>query len=362
MASQGEPRVGIKTKFLIISDTHGLEFPPYIKLPSENTIDIAIHCGDLTQHSKLEEFRATIKLLEKINASIKLVIAGNHDFSLDPEILQQKLAEAKAISSDGIDATLIMKEYGEDGAALRLLQDARDNNILFLGEGTHNIALPNGGTVKVYASPYTPNSGGDWGFQYHEKHLFAIEDDTDVVITHGPPHGIMDMTRDKKRIGCSDLFAAVAKAQPKIHCFGHVHSGWGAKLVTWRENISETPSHFTDIDNGRSRVISTLLKKKAEDLENKEILRSSYETSQCSGDNVLSRGQTLFVNAANKGDEEALTQLPWIVDVELDGSGIASDRSCKSSQVLADRVGNLKRIRDEKPELDSSLSQRKRIK
>lgn len=349
--------MGIKTKIFIISDTHGLEFSTNIKLPSENTVDIAIHCGDLTQHSRLEEFRATIKLLEKINASIKLVIAGNHDFSLDLKILQQKLAEAKKISSDDIDGTLITREYGEDGAALRLLQDARENNILFLVEGTHNILLPNGGTLKVYASPYTPNSGGDWGFQYHEKHLFAIEDDTDVVITHGPPHGIMDMTDDKKRIGCPDLFAAVAKAQPKIHCFGHVHSGWGAKLVTWREQISETPSHFTDIDNGRSHVISTLLKKQAEDLENKDMLRSSYETSHCTGDNnVVDRGRTLFINAANKGDEETLTQLPWIVDIELDRSQIESDLSCQTSDdVPTDTASNLKRIRkDERAELDSS--------
>ncbi|KAI0133555.1 hypothetical protein BJ170DRAFT_606663 [Xylariales sp. AK1849] len=59
----------------------------------------------------------------------------------------------------------------------------------------------------------------------------------------------MDYTDSKQRAGCPHLFGAIRRAKPLLHCFGHIHEGWGSKLVTWRDKISERPSHFTDIDN-----------------------------------------------------------------------------------------------------------------
>ena len=54
-----------------------MEFDSGFKLPKA---DVAIHCGDLTDGSLLEEFRGAIRLLRDIDAPLKLVIAGNHDF------------------------------------------------------------------------------------------------------------------------------------------------------------------------------------------------------------------------------------------------------------------------------------------
>ncbi|KAB8239739.1 uncharacterized protein BDW43DRAFT_259020 [Aspergillus alliaceus] len=44
---------------------------------------VAIHFGDLTTESKFEENRAAIRLLANINAPLELVIASNHDITLD---------------------------------------------------------------------------------------------------------------------------------------------------------------------------------------------------------------------------------------------------------------------------------------
>lgn len=52
--------------------------------------DVAIHCGDLTEESKLEEYRASIQLLKDIHAPLKLVIAGNHDFTMDIPAFRKK--------------------------------------------------------------------------------------------------------------------------------------------------------------------------------------------------------------------------------------------------------------------------------
>lgn len=294
-------------------------------------VDVAIHCGDLTQHSKLEEFQAAICLLEKINAPLKLVIAGNHDFSLDVPILKQKIAEAKRIATEPLDEALIKREYGDYGTAREILEQARSKDIIFLDEGLYRFSLRNGSQLNIYASPYTPStmSANEWGFQYGALHDFDINSGIDVVVTHGPPHGIMDMSAEKKRIGCPQLFAAVAKAQPRIHCFGHAHDAWGAKLVAWRSQISDTPSHFTDIDNDKSCVIENLSTLKGSKFESSEErtsreeriagyrIRGHCRTSHCRDDvRSLGPGETLFVNAAVKGHER-LDQLPWIVEIEL---------------------------------------------
>ena len=71
----------IKSRILVISDTHGDDL---IHKPTTGTYDVAIHCGDLTEESKLDEFRASLNTMLAIKAPLKLIIAGNHDFSLGP--------------------------------------------------------------------------------------------------------------------------------------------------------------------------------------------------------------------------------------------------------------------------------------
>lgn len=70
------------TKLLVLSDTHDQhdnigELPP---------VDVIIHCGDLTQIGGLSNYRRAIQYLSRSNAELKLVIAGNHDISLDKSL------------------------------------------------------------------------------------------------------------------------------------------------------------------------------------------------------------------------------------------------------------------------------------
>ena len=316
----------IKTSFLILSDTHGMEFGPEDR-PFQHA-DVAIYCGDLTEESKLEEYRASIRLLEDNSAPLKLVIAGNHDFTMDIPAFRKKIADARP----HLDSDLVRKVYGDDGDARQIFEDARAAGLIFLDEGSHHFTLENGVILTVYASPWTP-SLSDWGSQYppSQGHNFEIKEGTDLVITHGPPKGIMDYTDSKQRAGCSDLFRAVARARPQLHCFGHIHEGWGAKLVTWRDQLSETPSHFTDIDNEHSVVLEKLSGFKQTELDTMESKEQKskktenyrrercYATSHYTGDAnpVVSRKQTLFINAAIQGTEEYPLQMPWLVELKL---------------------------------------------
>ncbi|KAI8715294.1 Metallophos domain-containing protein [Fusarium sp. LHS14.1] len=318
----------IKTRFLILSDTHGLRFQAD-RMPN-NPVDVAIHCGDLTGGSKLHEIRQVIELLKEIDAPLKIVIAGNHDFSLDDLAFKQKITEASRLAQEDLEGS-IKAEYGDYGDARRLFDGPE--GIVFLEEGSHQFTLDNGALLRVYASPYTPTTGNssDWGFQYSGAHEFAINKGTDIVVTHGPPHGIMDMTTERERVGCPQLFAAVARAQPKLHCFGHVHSSWGARLVAWRPTISDKPSHFSDVDNEKSMMVESLARLKGskfESAEAKEARQDAAEryrsqrccqTSHCTGDDKpLSPAETLFVNAAVMGADDELSQFTWLVDIELE--------------------------------------------
>jgi predicted phosphodiesterase len=209
----------VATRIFIISGTHGEMCPLY----KNQRAHVAIHCGDLTEEPKIAEFRSAIQLLRSLDAPLKLVIAGNHDFTLDTPAFQEKITAVV----QPLEPELVQRGYGDYGEARRLLQEANDSSIIFLVEGQPEFVLENGALIKVYASPFTPSKGG-WGFQYtpEKGHDFSIPESVEIVVSYGPPHGIMDYTADRIRAGCPDLFDAVARARPRLHCFGQIHEGW----------------------------------------------------------------------------------------------------------------------------------------
>ena len=68
-------------------------------------------------------------------------------------------------------------------------------------------------------------------FQYSADKSFwkdKIPSGVDVLITHTPPQHHLDLNK-----GCPSLLAEVWKAKPRLHVFGHVHSGHGQEPVYW---------------------------------------------------------------------------------------------------------------------------------
>ncbi|PYH80674.1 Metallo-dependent phosphatase [Aspergillus uvarum CBS 121591] len=327
----------IKTRFLILSDTHGHELPDECY---QHHADVVIHCGDLTDCSYLTEFQTTIQLLQELHAPLKLVIPGNHDFTLDTATFQQKV-QTSGLDSNEQDRRLVRQVYGDyEEVRTRLFTDdlQQRSGITLLDEGIHVFTLANGARLTVYASPYTPSFGGDWGFQYHPAtgHDFHLDSSSsssgnqiDVVITHGPPRGIMDYTTSRdthsgrgRRAGCPGLFAAIARARPRVHCFGHIHEGWGAMIAHWRREGTprNEPSHFTAIDHGRSTILGKRARLEQHPGTMAPPAPAVMETSHCAGDPIpLNPGeQTLFVNAAVEGCSEDLPTHPlWQIDIEL---------------------------------------------
>jgi Icc-related predicted phosphoesterase len=113
-------------------------------------------------------------------------------------------------------------------------------------KGAHNVLkhifyLEDSGTeingVKFWGSPHQPWFY-DWAFNHPRNgpalaHYWSlIPDDTDVLITHGPPYGILDLPFGKgEPAGCELLRKRVLDVNPRVHIFGHIHGSYGTQQI-----------------------------------------------------------------------------------------------------------------------------------
>ncbi|KAK2600773.1 hypothetical protein N8I77_010281 [Diaporthe amygdali] len=295
----------IKTRLLIISDTHGKSlFDPQTKpeeaqkyafrkpLPSA---DVAIHCGDLTLMSHVKEYQITFDVMRSVDAPLKLVIPGNHDCSMDVKFWEKDCSRRTYLPEETMKRLL-----RQPHETYEVVEKARQDGIHVLTkEGTYHFVLANGAKLTVYASAWTPEYGR-WGFQYGEGgHDFAIEEGTDVAMTHGPPYRMLDRTRSHDDAGCPSLWAAVRRARPRIHCFGHIHEAYGAVKQSWEDEGEQMVLERTDAGGGAAIT----------------------PVSLCPGDEgslpFKAGKETLFVNAAIMTVAYKPHQSPWLVDLEL---------------------------------------------
>jgi hypothetical protein len=114
------------------------------------------------------------------------------------------------------------------------------------------------------------------------------------MMTHGPPKGFLDES-SHGHLGCKSLLRALRRCKPRMHCFGHIHEGYGAKVVTWNENNNE--------------VEGETVFRKAESKEN------CYPAStHC----PMEFGkETLLVNASIMDGKDRPRNNPWIIDLKF---------------------------------------------
>lgn len=216
--------------------------------------------------------------------------------------------------------------------------------VTFLDEGVHQIELPNGASVNVYASAYTPEFC-DWGFPYERDEdcfntpgrklsdakcisRYPVPDPVsqapvDIMITHGPPWARLDRTSKGDLAGCPHLLRAVMRARPLIHCFGHIHEGWGAEVVNWSPDAESATAEATScaewtggkwesgiaLDGGIERVST--------DATAASELHAAYLDLSPSGWAIGQGKQTAMVNAAIMDVSYEPVNAPWLIDIDL---------------------------------------------
>jgi predicted phosphohydrolase len=181
----------IALRVVCISDTH--ELHRELVVPDG---DLLIHAGDFTFFGR--ETRAIVDFndwLGDLPHPHKIVTCGNHEYAFESD---------RSLHGLITNATLLLNESATVGPA------------------------------KVWASPLTPHFGGTFGRSNAEERLRAyraIPADVDILVTHGPPYGILDHSPSDYRepAGDKELREAVIRARPKLHVFGHIHSGYGVR-------------------------------------------------------------------------------------------------------------------------------------
>jgi Icc-related predicted phosphoesterase len=190
-------------KIAATSDMHGLlERAPFFP-----EADVLILAGDLVEnyaHERQDVIpqRFALQALDRFIAALpykyRIVVAGNHDWAL----------------------------FFDDGH--KIFDSAiylQDEEVILDG-------------VRFYGMPWVPNYY-NWAFMYPESDpeegypeardtCMDIPAGIDVLITHGPPLGILDRTRSGRLAGCPVLAEHVLqRVKPKLHVFGHIHEGYG---------------------------------------------------------------------------------------------------------------------------------------
>lgn len=193
------------------------------------------------------------------------------------------------------------------------MNSARDRGIHYLKEGLHRFTLRSGAAFSVYASAYTPAFNG-YAFAYGPdedrfsgasgKSQNPIPAEGDIVMTHGPP-GIpssfqmpgsgdyaLDTNFKGEHLGCLRLRQAVQRTKPLLHCFGHIHEGYGAQDLTW------SPEERGLIQNAPFKTFP----------HHRELKRRSRSSNQAR-----------LVNASSMSHGQEANNITGVVELELRG-------------------------------------------
>lgn len=176
-------------KITFISDTH----LSHDTLTIEPT-DVLVHCGDFTGNDTKEEWGNFIGWLAAQPAKHTVLIEGNHD---------------------NLEGLVEPGEY-MTGSSIHFL---RDSSVEIEG-------------LKFFGTPWMPNFyDWHWMLEPNSEAMIAKREliplDTNVLITHCPPFGVLDET-NKDKAGCEVLFDKLQQmTELKTHAFGHIHEGYG---------------------------------------------------------------------------------------------------------------------------------------
>eukprot|EP01138_Halocafeteria_seosinensis_P015372 gb/GECG01015688.1/.p1 GENE.gb/GECG01015688.1/~~gb/GECG01015688.1/.p1 ORF type:complete len:257 (+),score=31.28 gb/GECG01015688.1/:1-771(+) len=209
------------TRIVCISDTHAMHNRMPQELPRG---DALIHGGDFSSTGVYEDIQRFRQFMDQQQHAQKIVIAGNHDTSMDTPYYVQTGAEMFHERSFARSSDEEKEAYSR-----KCRETICGGDFTYLEDSACTLQ---GTNQKVWGSPWQPRFC-DWAFNVQRGEEIRtkwdlIPDDTDILITHGPPHGILDMNDEGQPCGCEELLRAVQeRVKPRLHIFGHIHEGYG---------------------------------------------------------------------------------------------------------------------------------------
>lgn len=216
-------------KVVTISDTHTNIWP---NVPDG---DLLIHAGDLTNQGTVQEIQTQIDWLKTLPHRHKVVIAGNHDTYLDPRPRKLLLHHETTPSLDWGDIHYLQH------SSVRLEFAKRGARVL-----------------RIFGAPQIPTNEEhpDWAFtypRYMDAWTETVPSNIDVLITHGPPAFHLDVLG----LGCQHLLRECWRVKPKLHVFGHAHTGRGYETIRW-DDFQKTYELLCERNSGATFFNSVL--------------------------------------------------------------------------------------------------------
>ncbi|KAK2765536.1 hypothetical protein FQN54_008390 [Arachnomyces sp. PD_36] len=187
--------------------------------------------------------------IEKSDFEVKIVIAGlhnhitmplqgNHDITLDREFYAQH----------GHSFHNQCPEDPEECISL-LSNSSSSSSVIYLNHQSATVSLtrPDGprARLKVFGSPYSPETPGRWAFTYSRdgniaRDLWdAVPLDTDIVVTHTPPFRHCDEVPSGDVLGCEALRRTLWRVRPRLAVCGHVHQSRGCERIRWNLSCAD---------------------------------------------------------------------------------------------------------------------------
>jgi Icc-related predicted phosphoesterase len=204
-------------RIVLISDTHSLQHNMLHELPQG---DVLIHAGDISNKGGERDVTEFIHWFQNIEGfDTKIFIAGNHDFCFERVNQPHHKGDYDWLNN-------LMASENLSQSDVTYLQDD------FIIIESSEFSRP----IKFYGTPWQPWFY-DWAFnlprfgdELQAKWSF-IPEDTDVLITHGPPNGYGDLVNNWRQpnvnVGCECLINRIAEIKPILNVFGHIHEGYG---------------------------------------------------------------------------------------------------------------------------------------
>lgn len=226
-----------------ISDTH--TYHGLLDVPKD--IDMVIFSGDCSNpkdpYKNKVEVENFIHWYSSLPIKYKIFVPGNHDTSIERGLISRFDFAAEGIIY--LENDFVEIDVNEGWGSLA--NDGKIGSTIVPSE-----------KLKIWGSPITPTFG-EWAFMKarHKTHEVwkHIPDDTDIVIVHGPPAGILDLSYNRRNelesCGDSALKKRLLDINPKLVCFGHIHNcediiNAGTRKLSIRDTIYSNGSVVTD--------------------------------------------------------------------------------------------------------------------
>ncbi|KAH9514295.1 hypothetical protein Btru_028650 [Bulinus truncatus] len=206
-------------RFVCLSDTHSKVEKAESFVPPG---DVLLHAGDFTSVGRPQGVYEFDSFLGRLPHKAKIVIAGNHDISMDIDMMTKRRSHVQL--KFGLKKTDVEDKLDElkVSSSRELLK-----NCIYLKDSSIDVC-----GIKIYGSPWQPEFH-DWAFNLPRgeeclEKWDLIPEDTDILLTHGPPIGHGDLCSSSLRAGCVELLTTIQnRVKPKYHLFGHIHEGYG---------------------------------------------------------------------------------------------------------------------------------------